>query len=219
MSTRNWNALRLPATLTNEVLRDAEVEPVRPSAATTRRVRVLAPARAQVLVLIDVGIPRRGLLGGRERRGHAWRARLHEVHLRLIARHVDQVVGAAVPVHVGGEHVAGIADRPALPERGHGRAAPSEVVLRVRRRAKKRCPGALRGNAEARVVRIRDCGLFCHEPAAMEPGSTVFLPRRSCRQSSIQKPLLQILLGETARFHERPTFWFFSTTAVVTWLP
>ena len=79
-----------------------------------------------------------------------------EVHLGHVARDVDQVVArAAVAVQVAGEDVAGVADRAALPEDGHGRRAELEEALACTDAdAKKRWPGDADRVAEARVVRI-----------------------------------------------------------------
>lgn len=55
-----------------------------------------------------------------------------EVHLRLVARHVNQVVrGAAVTVEVSTEDVAGLADLEVLKEGRDRGVAPAEPIPRV----------------------------------------------------------------------------------------
>ena len=93
-SSADLEAVALSADVAEEVLRDREVRLPEHRHHHAVALSVLAAVLAQILVLLDVGLERRGLLGGRERARADGERR--EVHLGLVARDVDQVVGATL---------------------------------------------------------------------------------------------------------------------------
>ena len=133
MSARNWKRVALAAQVLKRSC--ATLKSMPPDHRQEHRValRVLAAMLAEVAVLADVGVPGRGLLGGGERADGRRGGDGLEVHLRLVARDVDQVVGrAAVAVQVAREGVARVAAACAPPRRTRTSSPPNlKYSLRV----------------------------------------------------------------------------------------
>jgi hypothetical protein len=97
---------------------------------------------AQVAARVDQLLERGGLVGGRE--GTAADGQRFEIHLRDVARNVDQVVARhRVAVGVTREHEARVAIGVAVVERRDRRPAEAEVLLRVVRRQEHPLAGEL----------------------------------------------------------------------------
>ena len=114
-----------------DVLCQAQVEAIDDWQEHRVALRVLPAMRAEVAVVLNELLERRGLIGRTE--GPAGHRQRLEVHLRRVARNVDQIVaGDGVAVRVAREHIARVAVGVAVVERRDRRRAPAEVLMRVR---------------------------------------------------------------------------------------
>ncbi len=114
---------------------------------------------AQVVILLDVGFEGRRLFCGGEHAAVGVRE-LDEVHLRRVARDVDQVVAReAVAVHVAAEHVAHLRRevlrrRASFPECRYRGRAEAEVRARVRRLHEHAMTLRVGGGRDTWIVRV-----------------------------------------------------------------
>ena len=156
MSARIWKAFRRPPDVREEVLRDAEVGAVDHGQQHGAALRVFTAVLAQIASCWMYASNAAACSAGGKRAGPD--SERLEVHLRRVARDVDQVVDcAAVAVHVAGEGVAGVAVVARLPEERDARGAEAEVLLVVGDQRKEAVPqraAERHGIREARVVGI-----------------------------------------------------------------
>ena len=175
-------------------------------------------------VLLDVGLECRRLLRRREHASVRVGER-HEVHLRRVARDVDQVVsGEAVAVHVAREHIAQVRGgalsirerRLRLPEGRNRRRAEAEVRAGVRRGHEQPVSLRVARESQARVVRDRPragCWQTWRTPSSR--GRSCSWIRRSCRPPGSTSRGTSVFVRLPDMFHDEPTLWFFITNAFV----
>ena len=104
-----------PGDAVEQVLGDAQIEAFYDRVEQREPLRVLTAVVLQVVVLLNVGLERRHLVGDRER--FAAGGERHEVHLRGVFRDVDEIVRRRVPIGILRERIAGVPVRVGVEER------------------------------------------------------------------------------------------------------